>query len=219
MNTIFLLVLLSAAFFVSGKIIDYFSLKYFLLLFSLKCFFAIILGEFLPRWDLLVNVRSRTNDSESILEVNYYLCDDGICRNRTYGVTIPETIDPSLNGTVSFYAGGFIPNNMNVSKVPVGIPTLIWKGGMDHETIQIPYVALEYHGIDFNETLIYAYTKRGAFIPLKKEEIVRYNVMRRVSNYSELELLAEENRNNSASMLTLSLCAIMFPLTVRKLFM
>lgn len=186
-------------------------MEYFFAIIFIGIFFAVILGEFLPRWDLLVNVRSRTNDSESLLEVNYYLLDDGVCRKKIIDVPIPEIIDPSLNGTVSFYG--------NVSKVPHGILTLIWKGGMDHETIQIPYVALEYHGIDFNETLIYAYTKRGAFIPLKKEEIVRYDVMRRVSNYSELELLAEENRNNSASMFTLSLCAVILPLIVEKLFM
>lgn len=78
---------------------------------------------------------------------------------------------------------------------------LTWKGGQESDSIVVPFVAFHYRGIvdigykgnEFNESMIYAWTRQGAFNPMKKDQEVKLNRIKKVDSYESLDQFVKEN--------------------------
>lgn len=151
---------------------------------------------------MLVNVASRTAAAPSMLELFFEQSDLG---SETFRYIIPQDI-PIANGTLRFdYSDPYSVIPMVVSKCNpfqdctlYGTFLVTWRGSNDTDTIQIPYIAMEYQGLLPNETALFAWTRPGAYTNIRKDQEVLFEVVKKVDSYDELDQFVKENSTGSA---------------------
>lgn len=157
----------------------------------------------LPRWNVLVNVASRTVVAPSVLELMF---GSGNLGSETYRYEIPK--DLPANGTHRFeYSDRMVVSKCNPLKgcTMDGMFLVTWKGGdgsKDTDTIVIPYIAMEYHVLQPDETALFAWTRPGAYTIMKKDQKVLFEVVKKVDSYDKLDQFVRENSTGSAGTLS-----------------